>query len=86
MAMNIKSDEAQRLAHKLSRLTGESLTKAVTEAVRERLERVELEKGKEAGLAERLVQIGKDCAAHLKEPFRSADHADLLYNERGLPR
>ena len=84
MAMNIKSDEAQRLAHKLSRLTGESLTKAVTEAVRERLERVE--KSHEDGLAERLVRIGKDCAAHLKEPFRSADHADLLYDERGLPR
>jgi antitoxin VapB len=34
-----------------------------------------------------LVQaIGKDCAARLKEPFRSADHADLLYDEHGLPR
>jgi antitoxin VapB len=86
MAMNIKNNEAQRLAHKLSRLTGESLTKAVTEAVRERLERVEIEKREEEGLAERLMQIGKDCAAHLKEPFRTADHADLLYDERGLPR
>lgn len=84
MAMNIKNDEAQRLAHRLSDLTGESLTAAVTEAVRERLERVE--KSERGGLAERLVRIGKDCAAHLKEPFRSADHADLLYDERGLPR
>jgi hypothetical protein len=38
------------------------------------------------GLADRLVAIGKDCAARLKEPLRSADHADLLYDERGLPR
>jgi len=37
-------------------------------------------------LAERLVAIGKDCAAHIKEPFCSADHADLLYDARGLPR
>lgn len=84
MAMNIKNDEAQKLAHKLSKLTGESLTAAVTEAVRERLERVQSAQG--AGLAERLLRIGKDCAAHLKEPFNSADHGDILYDERGLPR
>ncbi len=84
MAMNIKSNEAQKLAHKLSKLTGESLTTAVTEAVRERLERVE--NARRERLAVRLRRIGKSCAAHLKEPFRSADHADLLYDERGLPR
>ncbi len=36
-------------------------------------------------LAVRLLRIGKDCAAHLEEPFRSADHAFILYNDRGLP-
>jgi antitoxin VapB len=82
--MNIKNDEAQKLAHKLSELTGESLTAAVTQAVRERLERIENARG--AGLADRLLRIGKDCAAHLKEPFLSADHGDILYDERGLPR
>jgi antitoxin VapB len=84
MGMNIKNEEAQKLAHKLSELTGESLTAAVTEAVRERMERVQRAEG--AGLADRLLRIGKDCAAHLKEPFRSADHGDILYDERGLPR
>jgi antitoxin VapB len=84
MAMNIKNDEAQKLAHELSELTGESLTSAVTEAVRERLERLRNARG--AGLADRLLRIGKDCAAHLKEPFRSADHGDILYADRGLPR
>ena len=84
MAMNIKNDEAQKLAHELSELTGESLTSAVTEAVRERLERLRSAQG--ASLAHRLLRIGKECAAHLKEPFRSADHGDILYDERGLPR
>jgi antitoxin VapB len=84
MAMNIKNDEAQRLAHELSELTGESLTSAVTEAVRERLERLQSAQG--ASLADRLLRIGKECAAHLKEPFRSADHGDILYDERGLPQ
>jgi hypothetical protein len=32
------------------------------------------------------VATGKDCAARLEEPFRSAGHGDLLYDERGLPR
>ena len=84
MGINIKNDETHRLVQELAALTGESMTAAVTEAVRERLDRVRREQS--ASLAERLLQIGKDCAAHLKEPFRSADHGDLLYDELGLPR
>ena len=81
--MNIKNKEAYRLTRQLSELTGESLTTAVTEAVRERLARV---RGANDGdLAERLLDIGRDCAAHLKQPFRTIEHADMLYNERGLP-
>jgi len=60
------------------------MTAAVTQAVRERLDRLHRERG--GGLADRLLRIGKDCAAHLKEPFRTADHGDLLYDDRGLPR
>jgi antitoxin VapB len=84
VALNIKSEEAQKLARELARLTGQSITAAITEAVRERLDRVKSERG--SGLAERLVRIGKDCAAHLQEPFLSADHGDLLYDEKGSPR
>jgi antitoxin VapB len=84
MSMNIKSEEAHRLARELARLTGESMTGAVTAAVRERLDRLRREES--SGLADRLLAIGKDCAVRLKEPFRSADHGDLLYDERGLPR
>jgi antitoxin VapB len=84
MSLNIKNEDAHRLAQQLAALTGESMAAAVTQAVRERLDRVRRERG--AGLADRLLAIGKDCAARLKEPFRSADHGDLLYDERGLPR
>ncbi len=84
MSLNIKNEETNKLVNRLAKLTGESLTEAVTRAVRERLERVRSEQG--AGLAERLATIGKDCAAHLKEPFRSAEHGDLLYDDKGLPR
>jgi antitoxin VapB len=84
MAMNIKNEEADRLAHELSELTGESLTTAITEALRERLQRLEDQRG--AGLSARLMRIGKDCAEHLKEPYRTVDHGELLYDEKGLPR
>ena len=84
MSLNIKNEEAHRLAQELAELTGESMTAAVMESVRERLDRVRREHG--VHLASRLMAIGKDCAPRLKEPFRSADHGDLLYDEDGMPR
>jgi antitoxin VapB len=84
VAINIKSEETQKLAHELAKLTGESMTAAVTEAVRERLQRVRSQQGN--GLVERILDIGRDCAARLKEPYRSKDHGQLLYDEKGLPR
>jgi antitoxin VapB len=83
MSMNIKNEDAHKLAQELARATGESLTEAVTESLRERLKKVQ---SKEAKLSDRLLEIGKDCAKRLKEPFRSADHGDLLYDEKGLPK
>jgi antitoxin VapB len=84
MGLNIKNEETYELVQELARLTGESMTAAVTVAVRERLARIQHERS--AGLAERLIAIGQDCSTHLKEPFRSVDHGDLLYDEHGLPR
>jgi antitoxin VapB len=84
MGFNIKNEEAHKLARKLADLTGESMTAAVTEAIRERLARVERASGHD--LAGRLVAIGKRTAMHLQEPYRSIDHAKLLYDERGAPR
>ena len=84
MSLNIKNNSAHKLARQLARLTGESMTEAVTEALRERLDRVQ---EKQSGaLSARLLEIGRDCAPRLKEPFRSAEHGDLLYDERGLPK
>lgn len=84
MTLNIKNPDAHRLAQELASLTGESMATAVTEAVRERLAR--LRNARTIPLAQRLVAIGEDCAVRLKEPFRSADHGDLLYGPDGLPR
>ena len=85
MAMNIKNEQTHRLARELAELTGETVTAAVTEALRERLERIRRERGG-TSLSERLLAIGKDAASRMREPYRSIDHAELLYDERGLPR
>jgi antitoxin VapB len=82
MNLNVKSKDARRLATELARATGETITAAVTQAIRERLAKVKAP----AGTAEELVALGQDCAARLKEPWRTGDVADLLYDERGLPR
>ena len=84
MSLNIKNEDTHRLANQLAQITGESMSEAVGKAVRERLDRVRGEVGQ--GLADRLVQIGKKCAARLKGPYRSKAHGDLLYDEKGLPK
>ena len=84
MSLNIKNEEAHRLAQQLAKLTGESMATAVTEAVRERLDRVRRQRG--TGTAERILKIARECAPLWKEPFRSIDHGDLLYDEKGLPK
>jgi len=84
MGLNIKDEHIHQLAKELAQLTGESMTVAVGEAIRERLERV---RGRDkAGLAERLLQIGRECAARMKEPSKSVDHGELLYDEKGMPK
>jgi len=82
MSLNIKNPETHDLAARLARATGESLTEAVTVALRERLARIE----QPDALAEELLALGRDCAARLEEPWRSSDHADLLYDGHGLPK
>lgn len=84
MSLNIKSKQTHQLARELARLTGESVTAAVDQAIRERLERVRGESKKSR--VERILEIGRECAAHFKEPYKSIDHGDLLYDEKGLPK
>lgn len=87
MALNIKNAQAEELARQLAATTGESVTRAVAIAVRERLERV---RGQDIALAAdraaRIQEIAGDAADRWVEPYRSADHGDLLYDESGLPR
>jgi antitoxin VapB len=83
MSLNVKNPEAHELARELAELTGESMSSAVTVAVRERRDRILADRS--GGLAERMLEIGRDCAGRLPERVRAIDHGELLYDERGLP-
>jgi antitoxin VapB len=58
MVLSIKSDEANDLARQLARETGESLTTAVTEALRDRLAVVRQRRSRKAAL-DRIQQIAR---------------------------
>jgi antitoxin VapB len=82
MGLNIKNPEAHELAKELSELTGESMAAAVTTAIRERLERT-----RRKGLAERLMELGRQAAARMTEEERTFDYDAFLYDEdTGLPK
>jgi antitoxin VapB len=84
MSLNIKNPEACRLIEELAETTGETMTAAVANAVRERLERIQ--QRNDDSLVERILAIGRDCARRLGPEYRNIDHGALLYDEDGLPR
>jgi antitoxin VapB len=84
MSLNIKNEETHRLARELARLTGESVTMAVTVSLKERLERKK--PNPKAGLADWLDELSKRTAPLLKDLPPSNKIGDLLYDkETGLP-
>ena len=85
MGLNIKNDEAHEMAAELAQLRGTSRAQAVTDALRNELERAKRRTAR-AGLSGELLAIGRRCAAHMRGPISSSDHAAMLYDEQGLPR
>jgi len=85
MSLNIKNDETCRLARELAQLTGESMTDAITVALRERLERERRQQDRDALLKD-MRAIAKRCAARLGPGPSAVEHGDYLYDERGLPK
>jgi antitoxin VapB len=86
MPLNIKDPEAHEMARELAAATGETITRAVTVAISERLRRVRLrEAAKRRPLADRLDEIADHCAALPVLRDRPFDEI-LGYDERGMPR
>jgi len=83
MQLNLKNPEAHRLARELADLTGESMSAAVTRALRERLLREQRQRGR-AGISQKLLAIGHQAATKDTLDPRCADEI-LGYDEAGLP-
>ena len=91
MALNIKDPEAHRLAKEIAAATGASMTKVVTEALRERWLREQAGEGRRSPeervqLIDRALRIGRDCAKRLERAGVADNPDDLLFDELGLPR
>lgn len=80
--LNIKNGEADRLARELAARTGETLTEAVLNALRERLARFAAPQP--LSLREELRRIRRRCSELPVLDDRPADEI-LGYDERGLP-
>lgn len=85
MPLNIKDPEADRLARAVAQRTGETLTQAVINALRERLAREQRKEQAIDDLVEDVMEIGRHCAALPLLDARSAD-AIIGYDENGLQR
>lgn len=86
-ARDTVEDETERLSRELALATGESITAAITVAVRERLTRLRAEDGTDvAARRERIRQIAADAAGRWPVELRHVEHGDLLYDEQGLPQ
>ncbi len=83
MPLNIKNVEADRLARELAELTGESLTEALTIALRERLER-ESGRKRAHGLRDEIARM-QERIARLPVRDRGTDEEIIGYDEHGLP-
>ena len=81
--MNIKDPEVRELARQLAERRRTSLTDAVRQALAETLER---DRSSRAGMAERLLEIGRRARAEADAAGVVFLTDDDLYDERGLPR
>ena len=82
MSLNVKDPEVHRLAQAIAKATGETMTHAVKEALRERFERLQARRGRAS--VEELLAIATRASSQVKHPY--LDHAEFLYDERGLPK
>ena len=84
MAFSIKHDEADRLARRLAKATGETLTDAVLNALRERWERVRRRQRTQRLAAD--IRAIQERVARLPVVDPRTPDEIIGYDERGLPR
>jgi antitoxin VapB len=84
MPLSIKDPEADRLARRLAEQTGETITQAVINALREQLAREERKADDDDQLVEDILEIARHFSSLPVLDDRSADEI-IGYDENGLP-
>jgi antitoxin VapB len=84
MPLSIKAPEADLLARQLAAITGESITVAVTVAMRERLEKQKRKQEDKQLLIDDLLAIADHCASLPVLDDRTEDEI-MGWDENGLP-
>ena len=86
MTVLIKDEQADALIRELAERTGETLTDAVKQAVRERLQRIPLKENDIAARKRKLAELFAyfDSLPHINEHL--SDDEVIGYDENGLPR
>ena len=85
MALSIKDPEADRLAREVAELTGELLTQAVVNALRDRLAREERKAQDVESRVADALEIGRHYVAQPLLDHRTAE--DIIgYDNLGLPQ
>jgi antitoxin VapB len=90
MSLNIKNEETTRMVRELAALKGVSLVVAVTEAVKENLDKEKAEREQAAkprkSRYELLMDFADEYSKRVKNPIHSWEIDAELYGEDGLPK
>jgi antitoxin VapB len=88
--LNIRSDEAYKIAHRLAKRRGQTVTAVVTDALRQQQEhdrpaaRPEVPPEQSAETIRMLLELSERSSRAAK-PGSTSDHS-YLYDEHGLPK
>jgi hypothetical protein len=86
MSLNIKNEETVRLVRELAGELDVSMTAAITDAVRARLEQVHAERTSEDVDWQKVLALAAEMRERMGEAYLSQDFDELLYDEMGLPK
>lgn len=86
MSLNIKNEETVRLVRELADALDVSMTAAITDAVRTRLEQVRAQDPQPAFDVEEFLAFARELGNRIGHDYLSQDFDELLYDEMGLPK
>jgi antitoxin VapB len=89
MSLNIKDPEVHEMARQVAANHGTSMTGAIRNALREKLERDRIEKNlptPEKRKYDLLMEFADECARLVPDPIHSWEIDEYLYDEDGLPK